>query len=83
MKRVIDVAFDRLDDFESVQSGRSSDELLAAVTFLQESVGIKDDERRLIGKRLEARRSAAGTTGPVLLGVILGLMAAELEAESR
>ena len=71
----INGAFDRIDDFLSVQSRAPSVE---AVTRLQEAVGIDDDERVAIRERLEAigQRDHAGG---VLLGVIVGLFAAEPE----
>ena len=73
----INGAFDRIDDFLSVQSRAPSVE---AVTRLQEAVGIDDDERAAIRERLEAigQREHAGG---VLLGVILGLLAAEHAAD--
>jgi hypothetical protein len=69
-------AFDRLDDFEVVQHGIDSQNLIAAVNLLQESVGITDDERVVIRERLDAR--SAVPKGAVLMGMILGLMAAQL-----
>jgi len=70
-------AFDRLADFQSVQSGADADEMLEAVTLLQESVGINDDERVLLRERLTEIRGTKPAAGAVLLGLILGLMAAE------
>ena len=66
-----------------MQAGASSDELLAAVIRLQESVGIDDDARVLIAERLEGIRGSAQAAGHLLLGLIVGLAAAELEAEAR
>jgi hypothetical protein len=79
----LDRAFDRITDFEAVQSGRSADELVAAVTRLQESVGILDESRSLIAERVAEIKGAPRARGHVLLGLIVGLMAAELDAEAR
>ncbi len=75
-------AFDRLADFEAVQRGRSMEELIEAVCLLQESVGIDEQARALIRDRLGQRGRVDGA-GTVLLGVIVGLMAAELAAEAN
>ena len=75
-------AFDRLSDFEAVQRGASFADLTDAVARLQESVGIDEDDRALIRERLERRSTASGTHGAVLMGVILGLMAADLAREA-
>lgn len=74
-------AFDRIADFQVVQSESSSDELLEAVTRLQESVGIADGPRALIAERLATVPGSSRAPGHVLLGVIVGLMAAELADE--
>ncbi len=75
-------AFDRIADFQAVQSGRSGKELLEAVTRLQESVGIGDEPRAVIAERLDTIAGSSRAPGHVLLGVIVGLMAAELDTES-
>lgn len=75
-------ALDRIDDFEAVQSDRSAEELFDAVVLLQKSVGIGDETRALIRDRLEAIGGARNGRGHVLLGLIVGLTAAELEAEA-
>ncbi len=66
-------AFDRLDAFCAVQGDHLS---LEAVTLLQEAVGIDDDARRLLVERL-ARLAAGAPPGAVLLGLLLGLFAAD------
>jgi len=71
-------AFDRIDDFQAVQQSRAGDELIEAVNLLQESVGIEDEPRALIATRLEGIAGSSRAPGHVLLGVIVGLMAAEL-----
>ncbi len=70
-------AFDRIGDFQSVQRGRGAEELGEAVNLLQESVGIRLEERSLIGERLEEIDGSERALGHVLLGVIIGLMATE------
>jgi len=71
-------AFDRIDDFQAVQAGRMGEELCEPVIRLQESVGIVDDSRALLRERLDGIKGASTAPGSVLLGVIVGLMAAEL-----
>lgn len=73
-------AFDRIDDFQSVQTGSSFEELMDAVLLLQRAVGIEDESRRLIRDRLQ-ELNGFQHAGGVLLGVIVGLFAAELEGE--
>ena len=76
-------ALDRIEDFEAVQSGASSEELRDAVVVLGESVGIGDEARALLGERLEHLEDledAPCARGHVLLGLIVGLTAAELES---
>lgn len=70
-------AFERIDDFQAVQRGRSAEELGEAVERLQESVGIRGDERSLIVERLDGIRGSDSARGHILLGLILGLLAAE------
>jgi hypothetical protein len=73
-------AFDRLDDFVEVQGPKIS---IDTVELLQEAVGVTDPERRLIKQRVEALKSPEkpAQTGAVLLGIIVGLFAAQLEEE--
>jgi len=67
-------AFDRLEDFLAVWSDGIP---LDALECLQESVGIDDELRGLFARRLESLQPDAHA-GAVLLGVILGLSAAQL-----
>jgi hypothetical protein len=72
----LDRAFDRIDAFLAVQ-GPALD--LPAVLALQEAVGVDDASRAVIGERVGAlagagHRSAAGS---VLLGILVGLFAAD------
>lgn len=78
MTTALDSAFDRLDDFLAVQAGAGPPALLDAVERLQESVGVDAAARGRIAARLEALRFDA-LSGPVVLGLVVGLLAAELE----
>ena len=64
-----------MDDFLAVQSG-DGEISLDAVECLQAAVGIEGDARRLFKGRL-AQVSKSAQAGQVLLGVIVGLLAAE------
>ena len=76
-------ALARIDDFESVQAGVRGQDLLDAVVCLQESVGIDDEARARIGEWIQrAWQSFPPSPGHVLLGIIIGLMAAELHADA-
>lgn len=78
MTTPLDRAFDRLDDFLAVQASASPAALLDAVERLQESVGVDDAARGRIAARLDALRLDA-QAGPLTLGLVLGLLAAELD----
>ena len=71
-------AFDRLDDFLTVQGPRIT---LEAIELLQEAAGVTDSERRLIAERLVAvhPHDRVPPGGAVLLGVLVGLFAAQAE----
>ena len=66
-------AFDRLDAFEAVQRGDQEQITLEAVMLLQAAAGIDVAER----EALAARISGQAHRGSVLLGVLVGLFAAE------
>jgi hypothetical protein len=68
-------AFNRMDDFLAVQSG-TGEISLDAVECLQAAVGIEGDARQLFKGRL-AQVSKSAHAGQALLGVIVGLLAAE------
>jgi hypothetical protein len=70
-------AFDRIEDFVAVQGSEIS---VDAVNRLQESVGIDEEARATFRDRVEALDSRF-RAAQVLLGVIVGLLAAQLEAE--
>jgi hypothetical protein len=69
-------AFDRLEDFCAVQRAQRGELTLDAVLLLQEAVGIEEEERRLLLERLPAL-TAEAQPGHVLLGILVGLFAAE------
>ena len=74
MEHQLSQAFDRLEDFMAVwPEGIPPD----AVERLQESVGIDADLRTVFARRLETLQPDAHP-GAVLLGVLLGLSAAQL-----
>jgi hypothetical protein len=72
-------AFDRIEDFIAVQGSEIS---IEAVNLLQASVGIDEEARATFRDRVEALDSKC-RAGQVLLGVIVGLLAAQLEGECR
>lgn len=68
-------AFDRVESFCAVQLAEQGGFTLEAVARLQEAVGLGDAERRLVAQRLPALGDSSA--GAVLLGVLLGLFAAQ------
>ena len=76
----LEQALDRIDAFRAIHEpgGVSAD----AVRCLQEAVGIDDATRILIRERIyEAECSRDGTS--TFLGLIIGLLAAQLDQERR
>jgi hypothetical protein len=73
-------AFDRLDDFLEVQGPRLSPE---AVDLLQAAAGVTESERRLIAERLLSLQppDTPRHAGAALLGVLVGLFAAQFEQD--
>jgi hypothetical protein len=71
----LDHAFDRIDAFVAVQGPAFGSD---AVLALQEAVGIDDEARAVIRDRVAALAGAGHGTaaGSVLLGVLVGLFAA-------
>lgn len=72
-------AFDRLDDFLQVQGPGIT---LESVELLQEAAGVTESERRLIAERVVSictPRDSAPHMGAVLLGLLVGLFAAQSE----
>ena len=74
-------AFDRIEDFLAVQASRSGPDLLDAVICLQESVAIDDGARQLVRERVSSIKAASEAPGTFMLGLVVGLMAAELAGE--
>jgi hypothetical protein len=75
-------AFRRLNDFALVQTGADEEELREAVSLLLESVGITPP---LLSALSEAIDGALGVPEPdpgqIVYGVIVGLLAGQLERE--
>ncbi len=72
----LDQAFDRIDLFLAVQGPSPT---LEAVLALQEAVGVDDGARAVVDARLSALAAAGHLLAPgsVLLGVLVGLFAAQ------
>jgi dienelactone hydrolase len=75
-------AFDRIDDFLAVQGPSPAP---GAVLALEEAVGVDDDSRAVIRARVAALAEAGhgAAAGSVVLGILLGLFAAESNPQSR
>ena len=73
-------AFDRFDDFLEVQGSRLTPD---AVDLLQAAAGVTESERRVIAERVGSLQHPATPphTGAVLLGVLVGLFAAQFESQ--
>jgi hypothetical protein len=71
-------AFDRFDDFLEVQGPTLTPE---AVGLLQAAAGVADSERRVIAERVVSLQppDIPPHMGAVLLGVLVGLFAAQFE----
>ena len=71
-------AFDRFDHFLEVQGPRLTPE---AVDLLQASAGVSESERRVIAERVGSLQASDNPphTGALLLGVLVGLFAAQFE----
>jgi dienelactone hydrolase len=72
-------AFDRIDDFLAVQGPAPASD---AVLALEEAVGLDDASRAVIRERVGALADAghAAAAGSVVLGILVGLFAAETSA---
>lgn len=69
-------ALKRVEDFNAVQANGGPDELEAAVLCLQQAVGIDQDSRVVLCEGIE-RISSMENAGGILLGLIVGLLAAQ------
>jgi hypothetical protein len=69
----LSAAFDRIDDFVAVQNAAGGI-TVEAVELLQRAVGVGDVDRAVIARRVEALGAPGGA---VLLGVLVGLLAAQ------
>lgn len=76
-------ALERIRDFPAVQAGADCERLFEAVKLLQESVGVRREARRRFAEHLAEIGGSERAPGHVLLGAIVGLIAADLEAETR
>jgi hypothetical protein len=74
--QALDDAFDHLDAFCAVQRAEHGTLTIDGVQRLQEAVGIDDVDRTLLLERLPGLTPDANR-GSVLLGVLLGLFAAD------
>jgi hypothetical protein len=74
-------ALDRIGDFRLLHGRRPADEQLEAVLCLQEAVGVGDEARALIRERIFEGPEAPSRPVEMLLGLIVGLLAAQLESE--
>ena len=74
----LDEAFDRFADFIAVQGRAPS---VDAIDRLQEALGIDDETRRILADRLGSDFEEDFESPEVLLGLILGVSAAELARE--
>lgn len=76
----LQAAFDRLEDFLAVQTDVGGRIAVEPVLRLQESVGVDDNARSEFARRLREIQPNA-PAGAVLLGLVVGLCAAQLERE--
>jgi hypothetical protein len=76
----LSAAFDRFDDFLEVQGPKLTPE---AVDLLQQAAGVTESERRVIAERVASLQppDEPPHMGAVLLGVLIGLFAAQFEHE--
>lgn len=76
MAERIEEALRRIEDFEAVQRGAEPEAIADAVLCLQASVGIDEEARVALREGLE-ESDRSRQAGPILLGVLIGLFAAD------
>ena len=74
-------ALDRIEDFKAIHETCPGGVTIEDVNCLQEAVGITDPTRVLIRERIYEGEDAASEPSEMFLGVIVGLLAAQLAAE--
>jgi hypothetical protein len=79
MSDALTTAFDRIDDFVAVQRATGGP-TIEAVELLQQAAGVERDHRAAIAERAAALGVPAET---LLLGVLVGLLAAPQRTNSR
>ena len=77
----LDGAFDRIDDFLAVQQPLSLHDH-EPVMLLQAAAGIGDDERERLIDRVPRISDRQDVLGPLALGVLIGLIAAQLREDN-
>jgi hypothetical protein len=72
-------ALDRIDEFRAIHEPDGV--TIEAVLCLQKAVGIADPSREVLRGRVRDGADGPSEPGQLLLGVIVGLLAAQFEAE--
>jgi hypothetical protein len=76
-------ALDRIDEFRALHDGAPLEQGIEAVNCLQEAVGIGEEARTLIRERIFEGDESVTRPPEMLLGVIVGLLAAQFQADGR
>ena len=77
----LDEAFDRIEDFLAVQQPLSLQEH-EPLMLLQAAVGLGHDERERLIERVPRISDGQDVLGPLALGVLIGLFAAQLREDN-
>ena len=75
----LELAFDRIDDFAAVQRPLSMEDL-GPIVCLWEAAGVSDHERAALGRRIRQLASSE-QAGGLALGILIGLLAAQLSLD--